>query len=81
MVKAKYFGTYKKEFGISEDSFKAGSVSELLKAVADKYNKDIRAIESAVIFVNDISINQLEGYKTKLKDKDEVLIISPASMG
>lgn len=60
----------------------ANSIKELLKAMSNQiegmtYNE----LKQHVIFVNGKNITELKMYRTKLKDGDKVLFMSPVSGG
>lgn len=82
MVKVEFFGLYRLDYGIAECEINADSIDELfckLEKLNPKYSaKDLR---DSIVIVNDVNIIKLRKYKTKLKDGDTVLIMSPASGG
>lgn len=81
MVKVKYFGLLRLDIKKSLDDIEASNIEDLIKIISNKYNIEINEIKNSIIFVNGQNINQLNGFKTKLKDNDEVQLFSPAAGG
>ena len=45
------------------------------------YRLNYKKLKHSIVIVNDVNINDLKKYRTKLREGDKVLIMSPASGG
>ena len=82
MARVRFFGVLRLELGVSAVEIDADNISELLKEISRSYEKlEIRKLRGSVIYVNEKSISDLRGYKTKLNKEDEVIFLSPVSGG
>ncbi|MCX7884539.1 MAG: MoaD family protein [Caloramator sp.] len=81
MVRVRYFGLLRLDIKRSFDEIEAENVEFLIKIISSKYNIDVDEIKNTIIFVNGKNINQLNGFRTKLYDCDEVQIFSPVAGG
>lgn len=60
----------------------AETVEGLLKEIAAQYESlTLEELKSSIIFVNGKDIRDLKLFKTKLTEKDQVLIFSPMAGG
>lgn len=82
MIKVRFFGMLRLDIKESADMLEAGSIEELLKVIAAKYDKvSMEQLRDAVIFINGINMNELKRYRTGLRDGDEVMFLSSVSGG
>ncbi len=82
MVKVEFFGLYRLEFGTACCEMNVASIGELLEALEKQYNKySAKYLRNSIIIVNEVNFMKLNKFRTKLKDGDTVLIMSPASGG
>lgn len=82
MVKIRFFGLLRLDLGIKEMYAEAHNVKELLSVVAEKTGKfTAKELKGYLIYVNGTLTTKLKGYRTKLNDNDEVIIMNPSSGG
>lgn len=81
MVKVRFFGMARINFDRKEMQLEAASVKELTEKIATETGLDAKDIKQYLIFVNEINIDKLKRFRTKLEDGDEVLFLSPSSGG
>lgn len=83
MIKVRFFGLLRLDSGIKEMFVEAANVKELLAAVAAKTNGMFSAkdLKGYLIYINGTLSTKLKGYRTKLKDGDEVIMMNPSSGG
>lgn len=82
MVIIRYFGLTRFLIQKNSDEVEAKRVDELLEKISKKYEEiTLKDIKNSVIFVNRTNIVDLNVFKTKLKDGDEVYILSPLGGG
>ncbi len=82
MVKVEFFGLYRLDFGVPGIETDAGSIEELLEHLEHRFKiHSAKDLHDSIIIVNDVSFLKLKKFKTKLKEGDTVLIMSPASGG
>jgi molybdopterin converting factor small subunit len=81
MVSVKFFGSARVKFGIKELNVEASDLSSLLKITAGELKVSEKDLKQFVVYVNDVNISKLKMWKTKLKDGDGVMFLSPASGG
>lgn len=82
MVSVKFFGMLRLDIKQSADMLEAGSVDELLRVLAAKYDTvNLSRFRNSIILVNGVNMNELKRYKTLLKTGDEVMFLSSVSGG
>jgi Molybdopterin converting factor, small subunit len=82
VVKVKFFGLLRLDLKLKEIEVEAGSVKELLSAVADMTGCfTAKELKGYLIYVNGTLSTKLSGYRTKLADGDTVIMMNPASGG
>lgn len=81
MVHIKFFGTARVKFGKKEMDADAKNVKELLKIVADEFGVTVKDMKQFLVYVNEVNINKLSMWRTKLYDADQIMFLSPASGG
>ncbi|MFZ5353051.1 MAG: MoaD/ThiS family protein [Bacillota bacterium] len=82
MIKVRFFGIMRLELGVSSIELEAQDVAGLLTAVSRKYETaKHEKLKNSVIFINDRNMNELKGLRTKLKNGDVVMFLSPVSGG
>lgn len=82
MVNVRFFGMLRLDIKKSSIMIEAGSIEELLNVLNEGYEEiNLNQLKNSIIFINDTNMNALKRYKTKLKDGDEVLFLSPVSGG
>lgn len=74
MVRVKIFGVMRLKSGVSSFETEAGSINELLNCIPGIERKEAKNL---VVIVND----RPAGRYCKLKDGDEVVLLSPAGGG
>ncbi|MDR0497160.1 MAG: MoaD/ThiS family protein [Treponema sp.] len=80
-IHVKYRGSIADLTGTKEESFKAGNVRDVLKAIRKRYGRNAeKAARTMLIALNGESILLLKGYKTTLKE-DDTLSFFPLSAG
>ncbi len=82
MITVKLYGLYrlkaeKTDYEIS----KANNLSNVLAELETKTKVSVKEWAKAVIYINGVAIDKLNMFKSKVKDGDEVAILSPASGG
>lgn len=92
-VKVRFFTTLRELLGKREEQMEfpqAGTVEELLKQLSQKYGKRFRdyiyddkgEVRSHLHFlINGQSTTTLQGFKTRLKEGDQVAILPPVGGG
>lgn len=82
MVTARFFGEARTKLGTAEFTADVSDVNELLKAISVNFEVlDVKSLKNFLIYVNGEPINRLKMFRTKLKDGDTVLLLSPVSGG
>ena len=82
MVKVEFFGLYRLNYKMKECEIDAADVMDLFKKLNEAYPVySVKDLKNSIVIVNDVDFNNLKKYKTKLRDGDRVLIMSPASGG
>lgn len=81
MVTVKLFGTARVKFHEKEFQVEASTVKELTEVLALRYSVKPKEFKQFLTFVNDVNINKLKMFRTKLADGDVVMLLSPASGG
>lgn len=81
MIEVKFFGTARVKFQVRSIEVEASDVKELISVVAERFSIREKEVKQFLIYVNDVNIASLKMYKTKLKDGDKVMFLSPASGG
>lgn len=82
MIKVKFFGLLRLDLQLKEIEVQASTVKELLAAVAEKTGKfTARELKGYLIYVNGTLSTKLKGYRTKLSDGDEIIMMNPSSGG
>ena len=73
MAVIKYYAPIRATVGKETETIEADTVSEIVSAIRKQYGKTAeKQARSALIVVNDISVNLLSGMKTKVTDTDTV---------
>lgn len=73
MITVRYYAPLRGVLGVTEETFDADTVLLVLSHIKESYGRaGYKAAKSALIVVNDVSIGQLNGMKTKLADGDVV---------
>jgi len=85
-IKVKYFLNFKKISGHSKEELflknDKVNVKDVFKVLDDKYQIEYKKVVStAIVMVNNRSINQLKKENTILKDGDELIILPMISGG
>ncbi|NCA91651.1 MoaD/ThiS family protein [bacterium] len=82
MITVKLYGLYrlKAENPVYEIN-KVKTLADALVKLELATNVSVKEWEKAVIYINGVAIDKLKMFKSKLKDGDEVAILSPASGG
>ena len=83
MVRVRFFGLVRLKLAVEEINIEANTIRQLTEELGKLYGDTITAKEfrDNVMFVNGTMITEMKNMKTKLKDGDEVMILSPASGG
>lgn len=84
MVKVKLFGIFRLDTGIREMEAEASSVKELLPQVLEKAKENnpkikmtLKDLDGCIVVVNGVQKNKT----VKLRDGDEVMLMSPVCGG
>ncbi|MDD4120097.1 MAG: MoaD/ThiS family protein [Clostridia bacterium] len=82
MIKIEFFGLYRLNYKMSSWETEAADVNNLLKKLSE-YNSfySYKQLKDSIILVNGKNIMDLNRFRTRLKEGDNVLIMSPASGG
>jgi len=81
MIKVLLYGIARLKFNTKQLDIEANSVKDLLTKMALMLNVKYKDMKGFLIYVNDINITDLSMFKTKLKDGDVVMILSPSTGG
>ncbi len=81
MVNVRLFGMARINFDKKSLQIEATSVKELVQKMAKMTGIPEKDAKQYLIFVNEINIDKLKRFRTKLNDGDEVLFLSPSSGG
>lgn len=82
MVTIKYFGPTRLLAKRSGVRVEAGNVKDLLEKIAVQFEGvPLKTLRNSLIFVNGESIHKLKGFRTMLRDGDEMQIFSPVGGG
>ncbi len=81
MVNVRLFGMARINFDKKAFQIEAASVKELVQKMAKMTGIPKSDAKQYLIFVNEINIDKLKRFRTKLNDGDEVLFLSPSSGG
>lgn len=81
MVKVRFFGMARINFDKKGFETEAATVKELVHKVAEATGIDEKEAKQYLIYVNEVNIDKLNRFRTKLHDGDEVLFLSPSSGG
>lgn len=82
MIKVKFFGILRLSLQKSSVELEAENVSDLINNICKLMPEaDYNDLRNSIIFVNDTEIVKLKGYRTKLRQGDEVMFLSPVSGG
>ncbi|NLT17792.1 MAG: ThiS family protein [Firmicutes bacterium ADurb.Bin080] len=82
MIKVEFFGLYRLNYKMSSWETEASDINNLLKNLSE-YNSyySYKELKDSIILINGKNIMDLRRFRTRLKDGDNVLIMSPASGG
>ena len=80
MVTIRLFGPIRESCGQGKISVEAGSVREVM-AMAVRQGVDQKLFSMAIMFVNGQSVVGAKRWKVKLKDGDELALLSPVGGG
>jgi molybdopterin converting factor small subunit len=80
MVTIRLFGPIRESCGQGRISVEAGTMREVMARVAQQ-GVDEKLFARAVVFVNDRPVLGAKRWRIKLKDGDEVALLSPVSGG
>ena len=82
MITVELFGLYRLKYQMKDVRLEASSVKELFEKLYELNPAyTVKELRNSIVIVNDVNFNDLKKYRTKLKDGDHVLIMSPASGG
>lgn len=81
MVKVLLYGIARLKFETKELNIEAKTIKELLIKIGELKSIKFKEMKNFLIYVNDVNITSLNMYKTKLHDKDIVMLLSPSSGG
>lgn len=81
MIEVKFFGTARLALNMKSTQAEASTVDELLKKIAEQANVPPKKMKQFLIYVNEINIDKLQRFRTKLKEGDKVMVLSPSSGG
>jgi len=82
MAIVKYTSKLRCDLGRERDSVAAGSVSELLEELEERYGEAFASwLPHCSIFINGQSVVDLDGRRTSLAEGDEVLFLLPVAGG
>ncbi|HHT83870.1 MAG: MoaD/ThiS family protein [Christensenellales bacterium] len=82
MIKVKFYGLLRLKIGMESMEVEADSVRGLLYAMEKQLEGlTYKDLKQSVIFINGKNITDLKMYRTKLKDGDNVIFMSPVSGG
>lgn len=81
MVEVRFYGISRIKLGRKEMNIDAESVKELQSKIAEELALPIKDVSNFLVFVNEVNIDKLKGFKTKLHDGDTVMFLSPSSGG
>lgn len=82
MVQVKFYGHLRSLIDASEDIMSADRVDRLIRQIGMKYGKDaLKAAERSFILLNGKNVALEHGFRTQLKDGDQVQIMPVAAGG
>lgn len=82
MVKVKFFGIVRFKIKKSSIEIKADRIDRLLNKIANSFEEiTLYDLKNCIIYVNSTDISKLKFHKTKLKEGDEIHILSPTAGG
>ncbi len=81
MIEVKLFGTARLDLNMKETQIEADTVKDLLKGIAKQAGVPDKKMKQFLVYVNEVNIDQLQRFKTKLVDGDKIMILSPSSGG
>ncbi|MEG1529183.1 MAG: MoaD/ThiS family protein [Clostridia bacterium] len=81
MIEVRFFGTARLNLNMKYLELDAKSVSELLKKIEIEANVPPKFARNYLIYVNEVNIDKLKRFRTKLNDGDKIMILSPSSGG
>ncbi len=81
MVTVKLFGAARVNFKDREIQMEASTMKELVDKLVERYNSKLKNFKQFMYYVNGVSIIDLNLFKTPLKDKDVVMVVSLGSGG
>ena len=82
MINVRFFGTARITLNMKNIELEdCKTVKQALTKIANISNVSYSKMKQFLVFVNETSIDKLHGYRTKLNDGDEILLLSPSSGG
>ena len=81
MVVVKFLGIARIKFKEKELHLEASTIKELAEILAEHFSVKPKEFKQFVILVNEVNINKLKMFRTKLATGDVVMFLSPASGG
>lgn len=82
MVVVKLFGLLRLTLNTKELEIKGTSVEEVLREICKLYETiNIKELRNSIIFVNGTNIVEMNRFRTKVKDGDELQLFSPLGGG
>lgn len=81
MVTVRFFGMARLNFGKRELTLDVSDMNELVGKLSDETGIDTKSVKQYLIFVNEVNIDNLKRFRTRLSDGDEILFLSPSSGG
>lgn len=81
MVEIKFFGLSRSKIGKSQIDLEADSIKKMIKALSNETGLTKRQLKQNLIFVNEVNIQHLKMWKTKLNDGDKITFFTPSSGG
>lgn len=81
MVEIKFFGLSRSKIGKSQIDLEAESIKQMIKVLSEETGLTKRQLKQNLIFVNEVNIQHLKMWKTKLNDGDKITFFTPSSGG
>jgi molybdopterin converting factor small subunit len=82
MITVRVFGLTRLLIKVNRLELDANSVREALEIISSLYeNITLKELKNCVIFVNGTNMLELKRFNTKVKDGDEIQILSPIGGG
>ncbi|MDD4839309.1 MAG: MoaD/ThiS family protein [Clostridia bacterium] len=81
MVYVKFFGSARVKFEKKEMEADCSDIKTLLQIISKEFGVEVKDVKQFLVYVNEVNINKLKMWRTKLSDGDKIMLLSPASGG